>query len=255
MRKIMWSVKVFGVLVLAVLAQGCMVRATDYQALQNKLAMTEATIDDVRASEAAKQAELEKLRAEYDQLKLQVDQKDAQIAELRNAPKATPELEAIWDRLEALAGARKDMTWDPTARKLLVSVEFDLGKAAVKPEGKNAIKQIAGVLKSMPPGFVAYIDGHTDNLPVIRPETVAKYIDNRGLAAARALAVYRVLEEGGVPPKLMITRGFGEYYPVDSNDSPEGRARNRRVEISVIPDVAAFTPSAVLTAEPALATK
>ena len=250
----MWSVKVIGVLLVAVLAQGCMVRATDYQALQNKLAMTEATIDDVRASESAKQAELDQMRAEYDQLKQQFADKDARISELQK-PKEMPELQAIWDRLEALAGSRTDMTWDAGTRKLLVSVEFDLGKAAIQPENKSAIKQIAGVLKSMPPNYMAYIDGHTDNLPVKRQETVEKYIDNRGLAAARALAVYRVLEEGGVAPKLMVARGFGEYYPIDTNSTAEGRAKNRRVEISVIPDVAAFTPTAMFTDESDLAIK
>ena len=102
----------------------------------------------------------------------------------------------------------------------------------------------------MPSEYVVYVDGHTDNLPVKNPKTKEKFIDNRGLAAARADAVYRVLHDGGVPSKLMISRGFGQDYPVVSNDSAASRAKNRRVEISVVPRTIAFAPTAMLAAEP-----
>jgi chemotaxis protein MotB len=254
MRKV-WSVEILVVLLVAALMQGCMVRAIDYRALENKLAVTEASIDEYRDQAAQSRAELETLRTDYDLMKEQLDDKDGRVAELENAPRATPELTRIWESLEALARARKDMDWDPATRKLLVSVEFDLGSAAIKPSGKGAIKQIASIINGMPSGHIAYIDGHTDNLPVKNPRTIEKFGDNPGLAVARALAVYRVLEEGGVPPISMITRGFGEYHPVVQNTNAESRARNRRVEISIVPQATAFTPTATLVPESDVATK
>lgn len=247
--KNMWLLKVAGVLLVALLVQGCMVRATDYRRLENQLAFVQAEIDGYQTSSVNSRDELEELQIQYDRVKLMLESREDQILNFESAPKATPELIAIWDRLEILARDRKDVKWDSRGRKLLVSVEFDLGSSAVRPSGKASIKQIAAVLRGMPSGYVAYIDGHTDDLPVKNPRTVAKHRDNPTLASHRALAVYRVLAEGGVPPKLMISRSFGPYYPIVSNDDERSRARNRRVEISVVPANAAFTPTAMLVPE------
>ena len=248
MRKI-WSVKILVLLLVVVMAQGCMVRLTDYRALQERHADAVALNEGYQADTDAARAELESLQAEYAQLAAQLDDKDATITDM-SSHTASAELTSIWAELKALAAGRYDMTWSPTDHKLLVSVEFDLGRAAVKPSGKSAVKQIAGVIKGMPLGYVVYVDGHTDNLPVKNPKTREKFIDNRGLAAARADAVYRVLRDGGVPSKLMISRGFGQDYPAVPNDSAASRARNRRVEISVVPRAMAFAPTAMMAADP-----
>lgn len=244
----MWSLRVFALMAVTALAQGCMVRATDYQALKDKLAVTQASVDEYRDAASAKQDELEQLRAESETLRAQLSDREARLEELKGAP-ASPELAAINERLERLASGRSDIDWDPGRRKLLVRIEFDLGKAAIKPGGKSSILSIADVLKNMPAGYVAYIDGHTDNLPVKNPRTVEKFRDNFGLASARANAVRRVLGEGGVAPRKLIARSFGEHYPVAEGSTSEARARNRRVEISVVPGNAAFTPTASLVPE------
>ena len=246
MRKI-WSVKILVLLLIVVMAQGCMVRLTDYTALQEKHADAVALNEGYQMEAAAAQAELEILQGEYEQIAAQLDDKDTNLS---SPNQASPELRGIWAELKALAAGRKDMTWNPSDQKLLVSVEFDLGRAAVKPSGRSAVKQIAGVIKGMPSEYVVYVDGHTDDLPVKNPKTKEKFIDNRGLAAARADAVYRVLHDGGVPSKLMISRGFGQDYPAVPNDSAASRARNRRVEISVVPRTIVFAPTAMLASEP-----
>ncbi|NQT21427.1 MAG: OmpA family protein [Planctomycetes bacterium] len=239
-----WLVKVLVLMLVVVMTQGCMVRLSDYKALQVKHADAVAMNEGYQEEAAAAQAELERLQAEFDNVAAQLDDKTAKSDDL-----ATTELKGIWAEMKALAVGRKDMTWIPDGHKLLVSVEFDLGRAAVKPSGKSAIKQIAGVIKGLPSGYIVCVDGHTDSLPVKNPRTIQMFKNNRGLSAARAGAVCRVLGEGGVPPKLMISRGFGQYYPIGPNNSPATRAKNRRVEISVLPASLALNPTARLASE------
>jgi len=108
---------------------------------------------------------------------------------------------------------------------------------------------VASALKDLSSSYRIYVDGHTDNLPIVNPETLKKYPNNWALAAARAIAASGVLREFGVSSKLMINRSFGEYYPVGTNSTDQGRQRNRRVEISVVPANTAFTPTAMLKPE------
>ena len=69
------------------------------------------------------------------------------------------------------------------------------------------------------------------------------------LTDAEASAVCSVMQENSVSPKLMIARGFGEYCPIASNLNAEGRQKNRRVEISVVPTASTFTPTAMAKPE------
>jgi len=248
MQKI-WSFRILAALLVAAVAQGCMVRATHYRALQERHAIATAQVEGLQAEAAAKQEDFDRMQDELGRLKTLVGDKDEKIVKLETAPRVTPELGTIWSKLRAVAADRKDVSWDAAARKLIVNVDFDLGRASVTPAGKASIKGIANVLKNVPAGYITYVDGHTDNLPVKNPRTVDKYRDNPGLAAARALAVCRVLAEGGVSRKLMIARSFGPYYPLVANADRASHARNRRVEISVVPADVAFTPTAMLVPE------
>ena len=239
----MWLAKVVTIVIAAGVTQGCMVRAKDYKVLQNRLAETEATVEGYQKTTSAQATQLDDMRGRLDVAQKKVEEERAR-REAGGITKPSPELAAIWERLERLAEGRKDLKWDAKSRRLLVSVDFDLGSASIKPSGKSSIKDVAGVLRNLSPDYRIYVDGHTDNLPVVNPTTVEKYKDNRGLSAARALAVSRLLDESGAPGRLLIERGFGEFCPIASNDSEEGRSRNRRVEISVIPAPAAMTHAA-----------
>ena len=76
-------------------------------------------------------------------------------------------------------------------------------------------------------------EGHTDDVPI----KTAKFPSNWELGAARALVVLRTLEEGGVTPAQLSAATYGENRPTAKNDSDEGRAANRRIEIVVVPDL------------------
>ena len=84
--------------------------------------------------------------------------------------------------------------------------------------------------------FQVIVGGYTDNVPVGK-NLMAKYPTNWDLAAARAVEVVRVLENSGVPQEQLRAVSFGENMPIATNDSAEGRAQNRRIEIRLRPVV------------------
>ena len=111
-------------------------------------------------------------------------------------------------------------------------VLFDSGNVELKPEGQDAVKDIAAKLKEIltDERVMLRVDGHTDNSPIIR----SNWKDNLHLSLMRARAVVDLLSNEGVPAGEMCAAGFGEWHPVAPNDSPEGRTRNRRVELSLV---------------------
>lgn len=116
---------------------------------------------------------------------------------------------------------------------LLDRVLFSSGKADVKPAGKEVLAKVASVLVDVPNEIS--VEGHTDNEPINRSRYL--YKSNWELSTARATNVLHFLVERGLPPDRMSATGYGEYRPVAENDTEEGRRRNRRVEIVILPDI------------------
>lgn len=109
---------------------------------------------------------------------------------------------------------------------------FDSGRADVKPSGKEILKKLGDALKSYNNKIIRVV-GYTDNVPVAK--SIQKtFPSNWELSVARATSVVRYLQQVGVPPERMIASGRGEYGPVASNDTAEGRQKNRRIEIMLI---------------------
>jgi len=102
---------------------------------------------------------------------------------------------------------------------------FPAGRAQMSEEGLRMMKKIYKILAQF--SYRIKIAGHTDNVP-IRTEHFAS---NWELSANRACEVVRFLIENGIDPRLISAEGFAEYRPVAANDTPDGRAQNRRVEI------------------------
>jgi chemotaxis protein MotB len=106
---------------------------------------------------------------------------------------------------------------------------FDSGEARLKPGAGEKIKRIAAVLTQY--GLNMRVEGHSDNVPIHN----AFFASNWDLSTARAMAVAMMLiDESGVDPRRMSIAGYGEFHPAASNDTPEGRAANRRVDIVVV---------------------
>ena len=111
---------------------------------------------------------------------------------------------------------------------------FDSGKTTIKPQGVEVLERVGSILLNVKDKAIS-IEGHTDDVP-IGADLSKKYPTNWELSAVRATTVARYLQEKtGIDAGLLSAIGYGEYHPVASNESEEGRAKNRRIEIVLVP--------------------
>jgi len=113
---------------------------------------------------------------------------------------------------------------------LTEQVLFDSGSATLNAEGEEILKTVGAELKGYKDKIIRVV-GHTDSVPVL---SKSRYLSSWELSVDRAAAVVRFLQKAGIPPSRMIAAGRGEYDPVAPNDTPEGRQKNRRIEIMLI---------------------
>lgn len=133
---------------------------------------------------------------------------------------------------------RREVAMSMRREGLVVSLKemgfFDSGSATIRPASLDAISRLAAVLKQRPENL--RIEGHTDNVPIHTP----RFSSNWELSTARATDLIQLLiTKYGIPPSHLSAAGYAEFHPVASNDTPEGRAQNRRLDVVIL---AAFQP-------------
>lgn len=153
------------------------------------------------------------------------------IRQSQNIRKSAQELEKTLSD-EGLEG---DVTLTGTSSGLVIRIQapvlYDLGNAELKPEIRGVLEKMGELLRQLPNQVV--VQGHTDNVPIANPR--AKFASNWELSYQRAVNVVRFLiTETIVMPTRFAAEGYGEYRPIAPNDTPEGRAKNRRVEIHIL---------------------
>jgi chemotaxis protein MotB len=151
---------------------------------------------------AARTAEIEKMRSSYDGL----------ISDLEN------EVAAGQIHIERLRSGLK--------LNLSEEILFPSGSATLNPSGTAVLRKVSSRLLELP--HKISVEGHTDDVPVAR-----RYVSNWELAAARASSVVRLMIELGVAPERLKAVSRAEFAPVASNETAEGRAKNRRIEIQL----------------------
>jgi len=169
------------------------------------------------------------------------------VQPMKGQPSSSPNspLKSIQDELEkALAPEIRDKVVEVKARRegLVVSLReigfFVSGSAALRPSSKGAIDRLAAVLKTRTEAL--RIEGHTDNVPIHNQQ----FGSNWELSTARASDLIKVfIVHYGFEPQRLSAAGYAEFHPSASNDSAEGRARNRRVDIVILnPAAQDFVP-------------
>jgi len=113
--------------------------------------------------------------------------------------------------------------------QLDASVLFPSGQATLKPPGMQLLNQVATSLVTLPPAFTVNVQGYTDNKPI----DTLQFPNNWALSAERAVTVVTLFQADKVPGGQMSAQGYGEFSPVASNDTEDGRAKNRRVVIVI----------------------
>ena len=129
---------------------------------------------------------------------------------------------------DVAAQAQVELAENGVRVRLREELLFAVGEAALSPRSAKTLAALAGVLKQMPNEVI--VEGHTDDIPM----RGGLYRDNRELSVARSYSVLSALLEQGVEAKRLITSGYAELHPAAPNDTPEGRAENRRVEIVIL---------------------
>jgi len=188
----------------------------DKQACQDALKNSQQQLEQYESQLRAKESELQK--------------KEVKVKEQSDA--FTRMQEAMKKELESRQVAIKELEGKLTLA-MVESILVDSGKADVKKEGIETLSKVADVLKNTKDQEII-VAGYTDNVPIIGKLAKA-YPSNWELSAARAISVVKILVDDGVDPKLLSASGFSEYRPAADNDTPEGRAKNRRMEIILMP--------------------
>lgn len=122
---------------------------------------------------------------------------------------------------------------DRLSVEIVDKILFPSGSDEITPKGKEVLKKVSDILKGVHENHIR-IEGHTDNIP-IGSKIKTRFQSNWELSTSRATQVVRLLIEQGIGPENLHAVGMAEFRPVASNDSPEGRQRNRRIEIVLFP--------------------
>ena len=190
-------------------------------------------------------------------LKEQLDALQKQVADLeQEKATATQTAKGLEEEMRT-ALESKDVTISKLQGRLTVNildrVLFNSGEAELNPGGEAVMRKLAAFL-TQHSTLKIHVIGHTDNVP-IRPEARSRFASNWELSSARALAaVHFLAERAGVDARRLGAVGYGEFRPVADNATTEGRAKNRRIAIVILPDelagVETIPPAALIAPEP-----
>ena len=173
-----------------------------------------------------------------------IKEKDVRITRLQDAlTKKDSVTLAIVTSLKSSLGNINDQDIEINVEKGVVFVSiadkllFQSGSFVVQDQAKAVLGKVATVVKAKP-DFEIMVEGHTDNVPVSKNSNL---VDNWDLSVKRATSIVRILQnEFAVEPGRIVAAGRGEFVPLTSNDTQEGRARNRRTRIIVLPKLDQF---------------
>lgn len=203
-------------------------------------------LDDSTAMSASLRAELARLGKDADRL---LQEKGALASSLEGAKARLEELRRAQAATESRAKLYRDLALKLKkmidAGDLLITLRdgrmilqlpndvlFDTGKTDIKPAGKKALEQVAAVMKTLGDRHFQ-IGGHTDTVPISTP----RFPSNWELSTGRALEVSHFLIAQGVKPAAISAAGYGEYDPIAGNESADGKRKNRRTEIALVPNI------------------
>jgi chemotaxis protein MotB len=186
------------------------------------------------------EAELENRRAEQNSLHneiITVSGENSQLLDqLEQEQESKKQITSLKSRLEReLDDSRVEISQlknQMTVIRLTSDVLFSPGSARINLDGQKVLSIIAESLNAYPDRFIS-VEGHTDNVPIVFN---TRYASNWELSAARGLAAVNYFQQNSqVDPRRLKVVGYGQYHPVSSNKSAEGRQRNRRIEIKILP--------------------
>jgi|CZKU01.1.fsa_nt_gi chemotaxis protein MotB len=236
----------------AVALAGCGVSKSDYQSkvqeantarqeadtakqqlaqLQQQVAGSDQQVTQLKGALGIAQA-----AAMTDEQKSELDEAKRAVQEAQERTKLLDDLQTKFKKMIDAGHLKVTTRHGRIVLQLHNDVLFATGDAELKPDGKQAITDVATTLRGVALKRFQ-VAGHTDSLP-ITTETKKTYPTNWELSTARAIAVVKLLVSSGVDASMLSAAGYGPYDPVASNAAPDGQSKNRRIEITLVPNVA-----------------
>ena len=219
-----------GCLVLALMLGGCVSKATHERAIED--ARAELNRETARADKLAKALEEAERKGASEETLKELAKLRAQQARVQERLRL---FEEFIEKFKAMIDAGRLNIVVRRGRIVLVmptDVLFDPGKTEIKEEGEAALREIAKALRTVR-GRRFQVMGHTDSTPIRKEE----FPSNWELSCARALVVVHYLIKQGVRANTLSAAGYGQTDPVAGNGTGSGRARNRRIEIALLPNI------------------
>jgi chemotaxis protein MotB len=220
--------------------------ASDAEKAQHKkdVATRDQKIDTLKKKLESLGQDVSRLETERGNLGGELETAKKRMEDLR---KAQAQAEARASQFRKLVSQFKQLT---DAGKLQVELRenrmivrlgdqilFDPGKTELKKEGEDALRQVTDVLKAIP-NRNFQVAGHTDNIPI----KSKRFRSNWDLSTARAVEVVNFMISSGMEPKRLSAAGYADQSPVAGNDTTENKAKNRRIEITLVPNLDDLPP-------------
>jgi chemotaxis protein MotB len=242
----------FLIIILGFLIQGC-VSAGTHKQLQDQYDKTAANLSDCQKKTAAYESKIheqdvltkdlesklgstksEKLKLEGNvtEMKTALDALTKQRAEADQRIKEFQDLVTKFKSLTDTGKISVKIVDGQMVVALSSDVLFPSGSARLSPDGSKSIEEVTALLTAVP-NRKFQVEGFTDNIPI----KTAQFPSNWELASARALNVVKTMLDSGMPSERVSAASFGDTHPVQANDTDDGRAANRRIEIVVVPDL------------------
>lgn len=198
-----------------------------------------ATLEDVEAKRSELDQTRQKMLEERDRLLKEQDNLKGELAQVRKmkeaAEKRNAEYQQLMSKLKSMIDAGK-LSVNIRKGRMIVSLSSDIlfpsGKTTLTDEGKAALAELSETLKTLEDRSFLVV-GHSDSTPI----KTTRFPSNWELSSQRAIEVARLMIENGVKPEMLTAAGQAEFDAISENDTPENKARNRRVEIVFLPKI------------------
>ena len=198
--------------------------------LENKLKSLGQDVSRLETERQGLGGELDQANKRMEELRKAQLQAEARAAQFR---KLVTQFKTLTDAGKLQVEIRENRMIVRLGDKIL----FDPGKTELKPEGKEALAQVTTVLKDIP-GRNYQVAGHTDNIPI----KSKRFRSNWDLSTERAVEVVNFMIGSGLDAKRLSAAGYADQSPVAPNDTPENKAKNRRIEITLVPNLDDLPP-------------
>jgi chemotaxis protein MotB len=230
-------------LVALLLVVGCVSQAT-YNSKAKETETLAAQNDNLQAQVKSLTADVVSLKKEQELTRMEKEALQAKVDELTQKAEKAEKLEKATQTYQDLAKKLEKEIQEGQVQisemknrltmTMLDKIIFPSGSADISKDGKKVLDKVISILKDIKDKRIQ-IEGHTDNVPIVS-SLKKRFPTNWELSTGRATEVVRYLQEnGGIDPHLLSATGYAEFMPVAPNDTEEGKHKNRRIEIVLLP--------------------